>query len=77
MQQIADWLTKLGLAEYAERFAENDTHVAVLPDLTDQHLRDLSVSLGHRFKILRAVRELAAGGPTTHTAPAAAPRRQR
>ena len=23
MQQIAEWLEKLGLAEYAERFAEN------------------------------------------------------
>jgi hypothetical protein len=24
MQQIADWLNKLGMAEYAQRFAEND-----------------------------------------------------
>ena len=24
MQQIADWLEKLGMSEYAERFAEND-----------------------------------------------------
>jgi hypothetical protein len=24
MQQIADWLKKLGISEYAERFAEND-----------------------------------------------------
>jgi ABC-type uncharacterized transport system substrate-binding protein len=24
MQQIADWLGKLGLSEYAQRFAEND-----------------------------------------------------
>ena len=24
MQQIADWLEKLGMAEYAQRFAEND-----------------------------------------------------
>jgi SAM domain (Sterile alpha motif) len=23
MQQIADWLEKLGMSEYAERFAEN------------------------------------------------------
>ena len=23
MQQIADWLEKLGMAEYAQRFAEN------------------------------------------------------
>jgi hypothetical protein len=24
MQQIADWLGKLGLGQYAQRFAEND-----------------------------------------------------
>ena len=58
MQQIADWLEKLGMAEYAERFAENDIDMAVLPDLTDQHLKDLGVSLGHRLKMLRAIRDL-------------------
>ena len=31
MQQIADWLKKLGMSEYAERFAENDIDMAVLP----------------------------------------------
>ena len=25
MQQIADWLEKLGMSEYAQRFAENAT----------------------------------------------------
>jgi class 3 adenylate cyclase/predicted ATPase len=58
MQQIADWLKKLGMSEYAERFAENDIDMAVLPDLTDQHLKDLGVSLGHRLKMLRAIRDL-------------------
>ena len=58
MQQIADWLEKLGMAEYAERFAENDIDMAVLPDLTDQHLKDLGVSLGHRLKMRRAIRDL-------------------
>ena len=46
MQQIGDWLKKLGMSEYAKRFAENDIDMAVLPDLTDQHLKDLGVSLG-------------------------------
>ena len=41
MQQIADWLKKLGMSEYAERFAENRIDFSVLPDLTDQHLKDL------------------------------------
>ena len=36
MQQVAEWLEKLGLGQYAQRFAENDMSFAVLPDLTDQ-----------------------------------------
>lgn len=36
MQQVTDWLEKLGLGQYAQRFAENDISFAVLPDLTDQ-----------------------------------------
>jgi hypothetical protein len=48
MQQVADWLEKLGLGQYAQRFAENDISFAVLPDLTDQDLKEIGVSLGHR-----------------------------
>ena len=46
MQQIADWLEKLGMSEYAQRFAENDIDASVLPHLTDQSLKELGVSLG-------------------------------
>ena len=52
MQQIADWLEKLGMSEYAERFAESDIDTSVLRDLTDQDLKELGVSLGHRRKML-------------------------
>ena len=31
MQQIADWLEKLGMSEYAQRFAENGIDFSVLP----------------------------------------------
>jgi hypothetical protein len=41
MQQIADWLEKLGLGQYAPRFAENDINFAILSDLTDQDLKEL------------------------------------
>ena len=58
MQQVADWLEKLGLGQYAQRFAENDISFSVLPDLTDQDLKDIGVSLGHRRQLLRAVAEL-------------------
>jgi class 3 adenylate cyclase/predicted ATPase len=58
MQQIADWLEMLGLSEYAQRFAENDIDLDVLSELTDQDLEKLGVSLGHRRKMLRAIRAL-------------------
>ena len=52
MQQVADWLEKLGLGQYAQRFADNDISFSVLPDLTDQDLKDIGVSLGHRRQLL-------------------------
>src|SRR5262249_28995128 len=39
MEQIADWLEKLGLGQYAQRFAENDINFGILPHLTDQDLK--------------------------------------
>jgi class 3 adenylate cyclase len=63
MQQIADWLTKLGMSEYAERFAENGIDVSVLPHLTDQDLKDIGVLLGHRRKMLAAIGKLAGAAP--------------
>jgi SAM domain (Sterile alpha motif) len=53
MQQIADWLQRLGLGQYAQRFPENDITLSILPDLTDQDLKEIGVSLGHRRQLLR------------------------
>ena len=64
MSTTAEWLTSLGMSEYAERFAENDIDIAVLRDLTDQDLKELGVSLGHRRKMLRAIVELTGAVPT-------------
>jgi SAM domain (Sterile alpha motif)/Adenylate and Guanylate cyclase catalytic domain len=58
MQQIAEWLEKLGLGQYAQRFAENDIDSSVLPDLTDEDLKKIGVSLGHRKRMLRAIAAL-------------------
>jgi class 3 adenylate cyclase len=66
--QIADWLQKLGLGQYAQRFADNDISFAVLPDLTDQDLKELGVaSLGHRRQLLRAITERKGGEEGTPT----------
>ena len=54
---IGAWLNDLGLGQYATAFRENEIDTDVLTELTDQHLRDLGVALGHRLKILRAIRE--------------------
>jgi class 3 adenylate cyclase/predicted ATPase len=63
MQQVADWLEKLGLGQYAQRFAENDISFVILPDLTDQDLEKIGVvSLGHRRLLLRAIAELGDAG---------------
>ena len=58
MQQIAYWLEKLGMSEYTERFAVNRIDFSVLPDLTEQDLKDLGVVLGDRRKMLRAIADL-------------------
>ena len=71
MREIADWLEKLGMSEYAQRFAENRIDLSVLPDLTDQHLKDLGVALGDRLKMLRAIGQLTGVSPAAPQFPAA------
>jgi class 3 adenylate cyclase/tetratricopeptide (TPR) repeat protein len=59
MQHIANWLQKLGLGQYAQRFAENDIDLAIVRDLTDRDLEKIGVaSLGHRRQLLHAIAEL-------------------
>ena len=78
MQQVTDWLGKLGLGQYAQRFTENDITFAILFDLTDQDLKELGVSsLGHRRLLLRAIAELPGREKIASTAPSdTAERRQ-
>jgi class 3 adenylate cyclase len=77
MQQIADWLEKLGLAQYAQRFTENGIDVSALRHLTDQDLKEIGVLLGHRRKMLAAIGELARAAPAApEPAPRAEPKTQ-
>src|SRR5579863_10163465 len=55
------------MSEYAQRFAENRIDFSVLPDLTEQDLKELGIVLGDRRKILRAIGELAGPPPATKT----------
>jgi hypothetical protein len=45
VQEIGDWLEKLGMPEYGECFAQNKIDLSVLPHLTDQDLKDIGVRL--------------------------------
>ncbi len=78
MQQIADWLEKLGMSEYAQRFAENRIDFSVLRELTDQDLKELGVVLGDRRKMLRAIADIDGiekSAPAVPATATAAPRR--
>src|SRR5262245_58957090 len=81
MQQVEDWLVKLGLSEYAQRFAENGIGLASLRHLTDQDLKEVGVLLGHRRIMLAAIAELAratesVAHPVVGRSPDGAERRQ-
>jgi class 3 adenylate cyclase/predicted ATPase len=75
VQQIADWLDRLGLSEHAARFADNKIDVSVLPHLTDEDLKEIGVPLGHRRKIFAAINQSAAPANIETKAQNAAERR--
>jgi class 3 adenylate cyclase len=58
-KELSDWLEKLDLGQYAQRFAANGIDFSVLGYLTDQDLEKIGVLLGHRRKMLAAIGELA------------------
>ena len=64
---LAEWLGRHGLDQYAQSFAENNIEFSVLPDLTENDLKKLGVSLGHRKKLLRAIEALTAARQPTGT----------
>jgi class 3 adenylate cyclase/predicted ATPase len=59
--EVDKWLDSLGLREHQPAFAQNAITWELVPELTDQDLRELGVSaLGHRKQLLRAIRALCA-----------------
>jgi class 3 adenylate cyclase/predicted ATPase len=64
---LAEWLGRHGLGQYAQTFAENNIEFSVLPDLTEDDLEKLGVSLGHRKKLLRAIDAVRAARQTRDT----------
>ena len=76
MQQIGDWLEKLGISEYGQCFADNKIDVSVLRHLTDQDLKDIGIPLGHRRKMLAAITEMGTAPATPAATPATEPKPQ-
>jgi class 3 adenylate cyclase len=61
---IAAWLRRLGLEQYAPAFRDNDVDGQVLPELTAEDLISIGVtSVGHRRKLLSAIAALGAAAP--------------
>ncbi|MEJ2015499.1 MAG: adenylate/guanylate cyclase domain-containing protein [Limibacillus sp.] len=54
--ELAEFLEGLGLGQYAGSMADNDIDLEVLPFLSDDDLKELGLSLGHRRKLMAAVR---------------------
>jgi len=60
-QDLRDWLSALGLSDYAQAFLDNKIDFAILPDLTGEDLIEIGVTaVGDRRRLLRAIAELEA-----------------
>jgi hypothetical protein len=71
---IADWLRELGLDQYTQAFADNDIDHDVLAELTAEDLTGLGVtSIGHRRKLLAAIKALRESQETNELSPAVSP----
>jgi class 3 adenylate cyclase len=65
---IGQWLRGLGLQSYEQAFRDNGIDFDVLLRLTADDLKEIGVlAVGHRRKILHAIRELEARAPADHS----------
>ncbi len=65
---VGAWLRGLGLEEYAEAFVENGVDAALLPELTNEDLKDLGVArLADRKRLLKAIASLSEGDEQSGT----------
>ena len=61
MSNLRDWLRKNKFDQYADVFEANDIDLDILPELTEDDLAKLGVSLGNRRRLMKAVAERALG----------------
>ncbi len=59
-EDIAQWLNRLGLGQYAQAFADNGIGIEALPHLRDEDFERLGVLLGHMRRLQAAIETLSA-----------------
>ncbi|WP_299615834.1 AAA family ATPase [Pelagibius sp.] len=67
---IRRWLTAIGLGGLADTFEDNDIDLEVVPDLSEEDLKELGLTLGQRKRFLRAAQALDSAEPDAETDPA-------
>ena len=80
---MRQWLTAVGLEKYASTLAEADVDLEILPDLSDEGLKEIGLPVGARRKLQRHLDaaspqsgEAASGQPPKRLTDASAQRRQ-
>ena len=64
MTSLRQWLDSIGLGQYEPAFLENAIDVDVLPELTEGDLEKLGIPLGHRKRLIKAIRTMVGGPPS-------------
>ena len=60
---VAAWLQSLGLDHFEPVFRQNAIGADVLPELRDEHLRELGLPIGDRLRLLKAIVALRSDAP--------------
>jgi class 3 adenylate cyclase/tetratricopeptide (TPR) repeat protein len=69
---VAAWLRRLGLEQYAQLFRDNDIDGEILCGMTAEDLKELGISsFGHRRRLLNAITALGGEPPTRDAAQSA------
>ena len=55
--KVGQWLQSHGFGKYTDVFAANDVGLDVLADLTDDHLKELGITVGDRIRFKRAIKD--------------------
>ena len=61
---VGAWLRNLGLGKYEPAFIENAIDFDVLPELAEDDLEKLGMTLGDRKRFIRAIKAMPGGIPS-------------